>query len=314
MSLLKPKTTQNYANRVKIMRRTVLMQQLNQATTDRYLPELRRGFTLVELLVVIAIIGILIGMLLPAVQQVREAARRTACANNLAQLGLAVHNYEFSMEHLPAGVINKNGPIRSEAIGQHVGFLVELLPYIEQRGIANNFDVAAGTYAPANAPARKMVISTYLCPSFSLRMNDDETAGLTNYAGCHHGSETPIDSTNNGVLFLNSKINYGDIIDGSCNTILIGEMLPFADSLGWASGTRASLRNPSEMLDNVDFQQLIRNPPASVLIVGGFGSLHPGGVQFCFAGGAVRFLTQSTDPILLEHLGNRSDGAMMGDF
>ena len=286
----------------------------NQATTNPRQSFLRRGFTLVELLVVIAIIGILIGMLLPAVQQVREAARRTSCANNLAQLGLAVHNYEFSMEHLPAGVININGPIRSEPIGQHVSFLVELLPYIEQRGIANNFDIAAGTYAAVNAPAREMVIPTYVCPSFPFSQNEDETAGLTNYAGCHDGSETPINAKNNGVLFLNSKISYGDIFDGSCNTILIGEMLPFASSLGWASGTRASLRNPSEIMDNGDFQQLNRNPPESVLTVGGFGSFHPGGAQFCFTGGAVQFLTGSTDPLLLEHLGDRADGAMMGEF
>ncbi len=284
------------------------------ATTNHCPAAGKRGFTLVELLVVVAIIGILIGMLLPAVQQVREAARRTSCANNLAQLGLAVHNYEFSLEHLPAGVINKDGPIRSEPIGQHVGFLVELLPYIEQRGIANNFDIAAGTYAVVNAPAREMVIPTYVCPSFPFVKNEKETAGLTNYAGCHDGSETPIDSKNNGVLFLNSKISYGDIFDGSCNTILIGEMLPFASSLGWASGTRASLRNPSEILDNGDFQQLNRNPPESVLTVGGFGSMHPGGAQFCFTGGAVQFLTGSTDPLLLQHLGDRADGAMMGEF
>ena len=307
------KILRHHAYKVKTMR-NFFYQQLFHSHHDRALSRFRRAFTLVELLVVIAIIGILIGMLLPAVQQVREAARRTSCANNMAQLGLAVHNYEFSLEHLPAGVINKTGPIRSEPIGQHVGFLVELLPYVEQRGIANNFDITAGTYAAVNAPAREKVIPVYSCPSFPEVMNDDETAGLTNYAGCHHGSETPIDIKNNGLLFLNSKVTYGDIFDGGSNTILIGEMLPFSDSLGWASGTRSSLRNPSEILDNIDFQQLNANPPASKLEVGGFGSLHPGGAQFCFAGGAVRLLSQSTDPQLLENLGNRADGAMMGEF
>jgi prepilin-type processing-associated H-X9-DG protein len=232
----------------------------------------------------------------------------------LAQLGLAVHSYEFSMEHLPPGVVDKAGPISSVATGQHVSFLVQLLPYIEQRGIAKNFDIAAGTYAPANAPARAMIIPTYSCPSFGLGvMNADGTAGLSNYAGCHHGSETPIDVDNNGVLFLNSKITYGDIFDGSSNTILIGEMLPFADSLGWASGTRSSLRNASE-IETMNWQGIKTIPPATVLEVGGFGSSHPGVGMFCFADGSVRGLGYSIDVQLLEFLGNRSDGEMMGDF
>ena len=79
-----------------------------------------RAFTLVELLVVIAIIGILVGLLLPAVQAAREAARRCMCMNNIAQLALAVHLHEFGTEHLPSGVINANGPIRNEPIGQHL--------------------------------------------------------------------------------------------------------------------------------------------------------------------------------------------------
>lgn len=296
------------------MHRTWFLRQRYHAVSDMHKSTSRLGFTLVELLVVIAIIGILIGMLLPAVQQVREAARRTSCANNLAQLGIAVHNYEFAMEHLPPGVINPNGPIRSEEKGQHVSFLVELLVYVEQNGIANNFDIAAGTYAPANAPARQMVIPTYTCPSFARTMNDSLTAGLTNYAGCHNGTEAPISAKDNGVLFLNSKVQYADIDDGSTNTILIGEVLPFSNSLGWASGTRASLRNASEILNIKEWELQNQNPPASLETVGGFGSPHPGGAQFCFAGGAVRYLSKTTDQKLFENLGNRSDGAMMGDW
>ena len=275
----------------------------------------KRAFTLVELLVVIAIIGILIGMLLPAVQQVREAARRTSCANNLAQLGLALHNYDFAAEHFPAGVIESGaGPISTiENGGQHVSFLVAILPYLEQQGVANNFDTTLGTYAKANAPARQLEIPTFYCPSsHCIRTNIAGTAGMTHYAGCHHGSETQIADDNNGIFFKNSRITFADIYDGSSNTFLLGEFMPNADSLGWASGTRASLRNPSAMLNRSDWAAL---PAPTAIDVGGFGSNHPGGsIQFCFAGGAVRVMDAGTDTQLLDDLGNREDGAMMGDF
>lgn len=273
------------------------------------------GFTLVELLVVVAIIGILIGMLLPAVQQVREAARRTACANNLVQIGIATHNYEFAHEHLPPGVMDKKGPVLATPKGLHVGFLVELLPYIEQRGIASNFDKSIGTYAVPNEPARQMAIPTYSCPSFygTGQLNADGSAGMSNYAGCHHGTETPIDKDNNGVLFLNSKVTFGDMLDGSSNTILAGDFLPYDDSLGWASGTRASLRNMSEIVDPEDWEAVRLAPPAPN-IVGGFGSMHSSGANFCLAGGSVQFLTNTMDVEIRTNLGDRADGAMMGDW
>ncbi len=273
----------------------------------------RSAFTLVELLVVIAIIGILIGMMLPAVQAVREAARRTSCLNNLAQLNMATHNFEMAHEKLPSGVANNQGPIRTEEIGQHVSFLVELLPLIDQRGIADRFDKALGTYAIANAPARNMSIDVFQCPSSNF-VAGTVAPGVTNYAGCHHGSEAQIAEDNNGLLFLNSQIVLSDIYDGSSNTILIGEFLPENDTLGWASGTRSSLRNTSQILALKDLDQINNKLPLPVTHVGGFGSYHYGTSNFSFADGSVRALSRSINNQTFGFLGDRADGEMMGEF
>ena len=288
---------------------------------DRHtaLPRLHRSaFTLVELLVVIAIIGVLVGLLLPAVQAAREAARRTSCLNNLVQLTLAVHNFEFGFEHLPAGVINPDGPIRNEEIGQHVSWTVQILPYLEQQALYSVFDIEAGVYAPANREARNVQLATLLCPSFAYPYaGQDVDSKPSGYAGCHHDSEAPIASDNNGMLFLNSRIRYSEIADGSSNTILLGELVPSASELGWASGTRATLRNTSGINRT---QVWNRNPSlpdpaidnvAGSLQVGGFSSMHPGGANFAIADGSSRFLSESIDPDLLRQLGHRADGELM---
>ena len=282
--------------------------------TPRFLRS-SRGFTLVELLVVIAIIGVLVGLLLPAVQAAREAARRCSCSNNMMQIGLATHNFEFAFERLPSGSINPTGPIVNEPEGQHVGYLVQLLPYIEQQGVADKFDISLGTYDPANAPARRNTISSFLCPSFPYGTNQDETSGLTNFAGCHHHVESAIDEDNKGLLFLNSRVRYGDMTDGSSHTILVGEMIPDVNGLGWASGTRASLRNTGFFgrRDRPGMQEEGLDEEPDENAVGGFGSYHQGGGNFVFADGSVRFLAESIEPELFQNLGNRADGAMMGE-
>ena len=220
-----------------------------------------RGFTLIELLVVIAIIAILIALLLPAVQQAREAARRTQCKNNLAQLGLALLNYEHMHEVLPPGVVNPTGPIRSVPEGYHMSWMVQLLPHIEQGQAFRQVDFSKSVYAPENAEVRAMTVSAFFCPSspdrrvrddtddavdeVGLPMNPTFQIAMTTYAACHNSTEDPIDTENTGVMFLNSDIRYEDILDGSSNTIFVGEKFVEPDDLGWASGTRSSLRNTS---------------------------------------------------------------------
>ena len=271
--------------------------------------QVRCAFTLVELLVVIAIIGILVGLLLPAVQAAREAARRGQCLNNLSQLILAVHNHEFSYERLPSGVIDTAGPIRNEAIGQHVSWLVQLLPYMEQTQTFKGFNQTLGTYADENKRARSQRIPFLLCPSSAAPPVPN--IGLTHYVGCHHDSESPIDANNNGVFFLNSRLRLAEVEDGTSSTIFIGEAL-HPDALGWASGTRASLRNTGSFDGMpVPIANPLATPANSILFVGGFGSSHSGGANFAFGDGSVRFLSSNIDPVLYVKLGSRADGQML---
>ncbi len=275
----------------------------------------RAAFTLVELLVVIAIIGILVGLLLPAVQAAREAARRVSCMNNMTQLGLGLHHYEFSMEHLPPGVTNDDGPIRNEEAGQHIGWAVQILPYVEQTSLYKNFDIDAGAYAAANAEARGVVVPTLMCPSYpgeSTRTDGQTRIGMSTYSGCHNDREAPIDGDNNGLLFLNSNIRYSEILDGSSQTILLGESIPDQNSLGWVSGTRATLRNTSGFEETKNWPQ--QNADLGSLQVGGFGSFHTGGAIFTFADGSTRFISTNIDPELFRKFGNRADGELLREL
>jgi prepilin-type N-terminal cleavage/methylation domain-containing protein/prepilin-type processing-associated H-X9-DG protein len=289
----------------------------------------RRGFTMIELLTVVAIIAILIALLLPAVQSAREAARRVQCEKNLLQLGIAMGNYASTHRVFPPGVVNDKGPIRDLPRGYHVGWAVQLLPYIEQGNIYRHIDFRQGVYADANLTTLSHFIGVFICPS-------DWTAGPMSYMGCHHDVEAPIDADNHGVLYLNSHVAYDDLTDGPAYTILLGEALHSA-TLGWASGTRATLRNAGHRLNELDpwatawgspslnmqNHAELRDPDGVTTMVqggvlplyhvGGFSSYHPQGVNFLFCDGSARFLKVSIDQSVLYRLANRADGEVIGD-
>jgi prepilin-type N-terminal cleavage/methylation domain-containing protein/prepilin-type processing-associated H-X9-DG protein len=292
-----------------------------------------RAFTLIELAVVIAIVCVLVCLLLPAVQAVREAARRNTCLNNLAQLVIAVQQYQNVHEVLPPGIVNTTGPIQNVPRGFHHGWLVQLLPYVEQNNIARQLNDAASLYAPENRTVRSYQIRTFLCPS-------DPAGGSlarggvaqTNYAACHNDVEAPISTRNRGSIFLNSRVTYEDIPDGTAHTIFVGEKRIFALDLGWASGTRATLRNvgiplnepdlvfgtrpislPDEGEGTSDGPSLMPDP-TNPNLVGGFSSAHPGGANFAFGDGSVRYIAARVGARILRSLANRADGEIMNDF
>lgn len=282
----------------------------------------RCGFTLIELLVVIAIIAVLIALLLPAVQQAREAARRTDCKNKLAQISLAIHNYEMAFETLPPGCVNPTGPIDAKPEGYHMSWTVQILPYLEQLALFEHFNFKQSVYEQ-HEDVKKVAISVYRCPS---EPNSDLLGGHpSNYAGNQGGEETPIDVKNSGVLFLNSRVLMRDIRDGSSNTILVGEKRVVTSEPFWASGTRSTLRNTGAhpngdyRLRKEHFSEITRGQVPEVFNnpthVGGFGSYHTGGAQFGFADGAVRFISENIDAELYSRLGQRADGKLLlGDF
>ena len=296
----------------------------------------RPGFTLIELLVVIAIIAVLIALLLPAVQSAREAARRSQCCNNLMQLAITLQNYESSHETLPPGVVNDKGPILDQPTGYHFGWLTQVLPYVDQKNVYNHFNFNVGLYAAQNSSTRAILLQSFLCPSDSPNTRRSAAGiAMTSYAGCHNDVEAPIAASNNGVLFLNSSVRVEDVTDGTSQTIFVGEKLNDGLDQGWASGTRASLRNmgssrttPSgggkilyEIADDDGDQGPASGPKAGtaksatgndeLTFVGSFSSVHPGGSNYAFGDGSVRFLKTSMSRHIRKLLANRADGEMI---
>jgi prepilin-type N-terminal cleavage/methylation domain-containing protein/prepilin-type processing-associated H-X9-DG protein len=282
----------------------------------------RPGFTLIELLVVIAIIAILIGLLLPAVQKVRDAAARTKCSNNLKQIALASHSFHDIAGSLPSAINNPslngtwpNAPISNRWISLHE----QLLPHMEQQGLYallmlnsadNQYPNTDGTVAgrPGSTVLRYLI-----CPSDSampeppqLRYNGAYLFALSNYAGnagtfptvASYAARTVGGVNYLGPIFINSAVKVSDIVDGSSQTFLFGErsrlnlqVTSSSEALGgWAWVNNFSLEdnsmNTSEPMEGILSHDLNQ-----------FGSQHNGGngANFAFADGSIKFISKEID-------------------
>jgi len=199
----------------------------------------RRGFTLVELLVVIAIIAVLIGLLLPAVQKVRESAARTKCANNLKQIALAYHNYAASNGTLPAGSLDVTGYLSAH---------VQAMPFLEESNAYQLFDLTQGPFAPDNVPASSQKIKLFLCPSEPQQNGVEDTLyGWNNYHvnsgtwagvelrwdgpfGCNYSDEVGVSATTNVAVAALHPVALTSITDGTSNTAMLAEVPNGLDS------------------------------------------------------------------------------------
>lgn len=307
-------------------------------SSSRSVPPRRRGFTLIELLVVIAIIAVLIALLLPAVQQAREAARRTQCRNNLKQLGLALHNYHDVANTLPPGWISVNvfGFHSAHDGASGVGWAAMILPYMEQKNTYELFDPRFSIADPVNAPFMAVQIPAYKCPSdpqpeyFEI---EEEGGGpvlarlpIANYIGSFGPDE--LDGCENspgnfpvlasgqckgaGTFYHNSRVRFRDLTDGTSNTFLAGERRTRSD-IGWFSTWTGMVAEGEEA-----FQRICGSadhPPNDPdMHFDDFSSNHTGGAQFCLGDGSVRFVSENIDRNIYQGLSTIQGGEVLGEF
>jgi len=352
----------------------------------------RPGFTLVELLVVIAIIGILVSLLLPAVQAAREAARRTQCSNNLKQLGLGVHNFHDTYKKFPYGMLRNQSPwfIHPEISrgaphsNRRYGLMHQLLPYVEQSALWDRWDQTnfnANRRAPGSTVDWvgehyfRQVVMTLVCPSNPGSLHSEPkvagddaddgqyfrthyfgAAGTRGYPRGPGGSRpsllnpfAPVQpdpprpantstftyiARSDGILAQNMQYGIKDAVDGTSNTLLLGERSyqdvvfdssPIVDDhirdWGWvwfgAQGDNfLGTGVPINFVLPTNFDTLSGGTQQLLFEdrINAYGSTHPGGAQVTLTDGSVRFVSETISPIVFRALGTRAGGETTGDF
>lgn len=284
----------------------------------------RRAFTVVELLVVIAIVGILVALLLPAVQAAREAARRTQCSNHLKQIGLATHNYHDTFKTFPMATHWAPG-------GTLYSALTAILPYHEQGSLYVQYNANAPSYSVFNEGVISQQVPVYLCPSMVLRRQvpalscGEQNRAAGSYAVCT-GTQSGFGQNHDGAIVPHyaGPTGFRDINDGASNTFLVGELNYGLENFTWSSGpclgqpkfgtgvwgighpgmsmaTTLGVFNSDRMVNGFDEYETFRSD-------------HVGGVFFVMADGAVRFVSDFVDDGLLDDLATRAGGEVVSGF
>jgi len=279
---------------------------LPAARAPRRLPG---GFTLVELLVVIAIIGVMVGLLLPAVQSAREAARRMQCQNSFKQIGIALHNYHDTHKVFPAGWLGHDESGRHFVDGASGwGWAAMILPQLEQAALYEQLDFNQTVLSESNSLNRATPISILRCatdtgaPLWEIHDRDSHnplaTLATSNYIGCygtfdlHECEETPLGEhcTSDGMFFHNSRLRFADMIDGTSTTIMIGERTSRLGMSTWVGNVPHGDHSFARIVAVGDHPP---NHPGAHM--DDFSSLHPGGAQFLYGDGRVQFMSENID-------------------
>ncbi|QDU96904.1 DUF1559 domain-containing protein [Lignipirellula cremea] len=310
-------------------------------TSDRR----RQGFTLVELLVVIAIIGVLVALLLPAVQAAREAARRSQCSNNLKQLGLGVHGFIDQNKKLPPGVVDNLLSSTSGANGAVLNgwsWGAQILPFMELSTMYDTLQPTTYAYifggaTPGTDQKNRLsqALPVFICPTdaeSTTQTFDGYVQTSCNYVGNCQQKQLDNEGANNanGVLFNSSygKLKIRDITDGTTNTILLGERATRARSTG--TGTLWGAAKPyGNLIDTRSSGSTPERKYNRIYVLGGghrrinqnstsvsYSSLHGKGAQFVFCDGSTHFISESVENdvqhnvsnTVFEYLQDRKDG------